>query len=239
MSENIDLRPYLIPLAICKIEYTLPEILINVVRYAGVAFHVEDPACIATCGHIIDSIDAGEELYGLDLLTGELKKVYDIRRHARYDFATGVFPRANAKCFELSNSLFGPGYDVQAIGFINNGRCGKDIKVTPRLFKGHIVSMSNEPANADAKSTLEVSFPSHKGFSGTPLICLHTHAVVGMLFSNAESSIETYKYNEIKEDGKEFSEGIYRLVELGLAHPNRDLGEFIDELHALNKPGSD
>jgi hypothetical protein len=51
-----------------------------------------------------------------------------------------------------------------------------------------------------------------------------------MLFSNAESSIETHKYVEVSDQGHEYAEGIYRIVELGLAHSNQDILSFLTDM---------
>jgi hypothetical protein len=230
-SDLLNLGLYLVPLAVCKINASsAPKLTYMVDRYAGTAFYVGNEAQIATCKHIIQSVGPNEVLMGLNIMTSELKPIGNIKTHPKFDFATGVLPRSDYKRFQLLDAVYPPGHDVRASAFINVGKIGNDVTVSPRLYKGHIVGTSEVPQTPDARSTVLVSFPSHRGFSGAPLLSTESGAIVGMLYSNAESSIETFRYQEVADDGKEFSEVAYRIVEEGLAHSAKDILQFLKEL---------
>jgi hypothetical protein len=54
--------------------------------------------------------------------------------------------------------------------------------------------------------------------------------IVGMLFSNHESTIAISNFSEVEENGKIFSEQIHKVYELGLAHTAYDIRHFLDDL---------
>jgi len=132
--------------------------------------------------------------------------------------------------FPINNTNHLMGHDVRVFGFNNMGKTGNVVDVKPRLFKGHIVSTSDNSAHPEAKSTTELSFPSLKGFSGSPLVSTENGELVGMMFSNHESSIEVHSFMDVEDNGDTFKEGIYRIIELGLAHSIKDILEFISDI---------
>jgi hypothetical protein len=230
MEPSMDFNDYLLPLVIAKTTVQLPNITYTIDRYAGVAFFIDDHATVVTCAHVVDMVQKDETLLGMDPVTGSFAPVLNVRRHSKYDFAVGVFPsKPGYKCFRIADRAIGPGTDVAAFGFTSNGRQGQDVKVDARIFKGHVVRYASEPAKSDARSTLELSFPSHKGFSGSALVDANTRDLVGMMFSNLESTIELHSFTDIDEDGSRYKESMHRIIELGLAHTNRDLLEFLKE----------
>jgi hypothetical protein len=182
-SDLLNLGLYLVPLAVCKLDTSSPtKLAYTVDRYAGTAFYVGNEAQIATCRHIIQSVGPNEVLMGVNMMTSELKPVGNIKTHPKFDFATGVLPRSDYERFQLLDAVYPPGHDVRASAFINVGKTGNDVTVSPRLYKGHIVGTSKGPQTPDAPSTVLISFPSHKGFSGAPLLSSENGAIVGMLF---------------------------------------------------------
>lgn len=161
-------------------------------RYAGVAFFLREDGLIATCAHIVDGLTADEILVGQDLISGARGKILNIRKHPTYDFAVGYFHEHKSfKVLPLREEATMLGLDVQAFGFTADGVAGDNLKIIPRLFKGSVVGHGQDPCTSGARSTVEISFPSHKGFSGAPLFAVDTEVrVAGMLFqtSNQRSS---------------------------------------------------
>jgi len=88
----------------------------------------------------------------------------------------------------------------------------------------------DNPIKEGARSTMEISFAAHSGFSGAPLFCPETGLLVGMLVANSESRIEIHSMVEVNDNGKEYKETANRIVELGIAHSNLDIIEFLKEM---------
>lgn len=221
---------YQIPLLIAKKRLEGSTLHIDIDRYAGVAFFIGNEGKIATCKHIVEMAQEGEVLVGKNLISGEIDVIYNIKSHSTYDFAIGNFIKhQNYKCFELDDTDYLPGHDVRAFGFNNIGQKDKVVKVNARMLKGYVVSTSDTSEHPLAHTTTELSFPSLKGFSGSPLVSEKTGKLAGMLFSNHESSIEVHSFTDVEDNGDKFAESIYRIVELGLAHSARDLIKFIRE----------
>jgi hypothetical protein len=228
---------HIIPLVIGKIELRETEsamkVDITIDRYAGVSFFVGEEGRIATCKHIVEMVQDDEVLLGKNLITGEIKPVGNIRVHPIYDFALGTVSHHKSYiCLPIGNKESLIGQDVRAFGFTYSGRNDNDVSVDPRLFKGHIVRISPNSNLDFAKSIMELSFPSHKGFSGGPIISENTGRVVGMLYGNQESSIEMHSFLDTAENGEVYKEGMFRIIELGLAHSASDISLFIQELES-------
>ena len=100
-----------------------------------------------------------------------------------------------------------------------------------RLFQGHIVMVNGPPLQNTALSRCELSFPVLSGFSGAPLygnvpiapFQQDNWRIMGMVYGNFESTILTYADKSYSEDGSEYKESMYRILELGLAHSAKDL----------------
>lgn len=197
-------------------------------RYAGIAFLIH-PQMIATCAHIVDMVQPGEVLVARNQITNGMAEV-QMQKHARYDFAAGIFQgTADLGVLPLSSRKFLPGEDVSVMGYTPNGKTGNFVHVDARMFKGHLVRVADEATRPEARSTIEVSFAAHKGFSGTPLISKDSE-IVGMLFGSAESEIVSHSVAITNDDGSVFAETKSRIVELGLAHSNIDLLQFMQDL---------
>jgi hypothetical protein len=222
---------YQIPLLIAKKRHEGNELHMDINRYAGVAFFIGAEGRIATCKHIIEMVQDDEVLLGKNLITGDIDVIYNIKSHPKYDFAIGNFIKhQNYKCFELLDTKYLPGHDVRAFGFNNIGQKNKIVEVNARMLKGYVVSQSDSSNHPHALSSTELSFPSLKGFSGSPLVSEQTGKLAGMLFSNHESSIEIHSITDVEENGDKFAESIHRIVELGLAHSAKDLLTFIQDI---------
>jgi hypothetical protein len=205
----------------------------NDFRYLGCSYHINDQGIIATCKHVIEAVQDGETLAGMEMFgEGLMYNVVDVRCHPKYDFAIGYVARENYKAIPMhgKKDLF-IADDVMAYGFTNEGLVGGKIVTTPRIFKGYIVRTFDKPMLQDARSTCEISFPALKGFSGTPLLFnTTTTSVAGMVFSNMESTIELHRLEEIEENGETFSEKIHKVLELGVVHTAWDIRNFLKDL---------
>lgn len=228
----IQFRHSLLPLFAIPSKGGIPSSARDI-RYAGVSYHFNDKGDIATCAHIVNGLAEGERLVAVEMHgTCQVFPVEDIRCHLKYDFAVGRVGRQQYKPMPISDQpeVF-IGTDVMAYGFTTAGLVGERLTTMPRLFKGHVVRTYPEPSLPVARSTCEVSFPSHNGFSGTPLLQVgRGTCIVGMLYGNHESTITLHKHTEVEESGNKFSEEIHRVIELGAAHTAPDIRSFIDDL---------
>ena len=208
-----------------------PQGTASLKRYAGVAFYLQADGLLATCKHIIQSLEPGETLVAKNLLTGDTERLIDTRCHPTADFALcrTLSPTTHDyfRHLDIEPAL---GTDVQALGFTAAGAEGRNLVVESRLFKGYISMSGKHPARPDARSTLAVSFPSLRVFRVAPVICGSGSALVGMLYSNLESTIELFKYEEVKDGAHRFSESVHRVLESGLVQPISDIRSFVDEL---------
>ncbi len=229
MRITINFGDYVLPLCIGRL---VSESRVELLRFAGAAYFLRPNGLIATCGHVVDALAAGEVLVGQDLVTGTKGQVSVVRRHPKYDFAVCYFHnRGSPKILKHYYDSVPLGLDVQAFGFTSDGASGKDLKIIPRLFKGSVVGHSSEPSQAGARSKLELSFPALKGFSGAPLFSTEGGLqLAGMIYGNHESTIEQYAYTEVRSDSEHMTERVHKLVELGLAHTAADIDQFILDL---------
>lgn len=227
MQPFLNFGEYLVPLVIA--EPTATGYSLD--RYAGVGFYLGDDNRIATCRHIVEACVDGEILAAYSLATNSLFAAYGIRKHPVYDFATALIDGAPShKHFQISQHDVGLGDDLQALGFTARGRDRNVVTIDARLSKGYVTRRSERPETEDSQSLMEVSFPSFKGFSGAPVLSPNTNQILGMLFSNHESTIEQFRYSELKDENKIFSESVHRVIECGLAHPASDLLKFLQEV---------
>lgn len=216
------------------------------IRYLGVSYHINREGYIATCSHIVKSLAKNESLVGIDIYgESDFFELQDIHCHPLYDFAVARVFRKNYEAVPLcgKREIF-IGDDILSYGFTSNGVAGGKHVSTPRIFKGHIVRLHHSPIVSAARSTCELSFPSHNGFSGTPVLFNRPKtSMAGMLFSNYESTITLHKSVETIEPGKFYSEEIYKVVELGIAHTAFDVRHFLRDLGvskvALDTPRPD
>lgn len=231
----VNYGEYQIPLLIGKKSIKDGHIHITVDRYAGVAFFIGTEGKIATCKHIIEMVQPDEVLLGKNLITGKIDVISNIKTHPKFDFALGNYlAHKNYKCFPITKCDYLPGHDIRAFGFTNNGKVNGTVNVNARLLKGYIISSYEKSEHPLAKTTTELSFPSLKGFSGSPIVSLENGSLVGMLFSNHESSIEVHSFMDVDDNGDKLSESIYRIIELGLAHSYKDILDFIKDIESAS-----
>jgi len=229
----VQLRDCLLPLYAVKLKNGIPSRSPRDARYLGVSYHFNDAGNIATCAHVVDSVQDDERLLGVEMHgEGLAFDVMDVKCHSKYDFAVGWVSRQNYKHLSLhgKKDVF-IGDSIMAYGFSNVGLRNGVLETAPRLFKGNIVRTHHLPILHGAKSTCEISFPALKGFSGTPLLFDSKEAsVAGMVFSNFESTIELHQFKEIDDAGNTFSEQIHKVIELGVVHTAYDIRHFLKDL---------
>ncbi len=224
----IDYGKYLIPLAVAKRTARNQG---DIERFAGSAFYINSHGTIATCSHIVESLQEDEFLIAKELRTGTFLEIKNICRHEKYDFAVGQVDVSNNLFFKPVMDELLIGDDVGAVGFTVYGKIGKDVRVDTRMLRGYISRISNQcQGNMRGKSTFEVSFPSLTGFSGTPITTHNGSFLAGMLYNNVESSIEVFSFSEVNENGEKYSEKIHRIIEFGAAHSINDIKSFLADL---------
>ncbi|GAC19007.1 S1 family peptidase [Paraglaciecola arctica] len=228
----LQFRHSLLPLFAVNLKNGIPNDP-RQLRYLGVSYHVNDQGVIATCKHVVEAVQDGETLVGMEIYGDCLTyKINDLRCHPKYDFAIGFVERKNYRTvvFHGKKEIF-IGDNILAYGFTNEGIVNGVLTTAPRLFKGHIVRTHHTAIVPDTRSTCEISFPALKGFSGTPLLFDKAKSsMAGMLFSNLESTIELHSFSEIEENGEQFSEKIHKVIELGLVHTAYDIRHYLNDL---------
>jgi hypothetical protein len=104
------------------------------------------------------------------------------------------------------------------------------------MMVGHIVSITEKPSKTlRANSVCELSFPVTAGFSGAAVISsdqVDKFQLIGMLYSNLESSIQVHSFidykNEIEREKEK--ETIVKVTEFGLMHSIYDIKQFLDDM---------
>ena len=228
----IQFRHSLLPLFAFRAIDGAPE-SVRDIRYVGVSYHFNDLGDIATCAHVVNSLLEGEILVAVEMHGACLTyPVRGLQCHPQYDFAVGNVQRKQYQPMPMhAESEIFIGTDVMAFGFTNAGLVDEKLVTVPRLFKGHVVRTHPMPMLPVARSTCEVSFPAHSGFSGTPILFSGAAtSIAGMLYGNFESTITLHKRTKVEENGGRFSEEIHRVVELGAAHTAADIRIFLNDL---------
>ena len=225
---KVNFGEYILPLAVAK--RTGPK-LGDLERFAGSAFYINNHGTIATCAHIIESLNEDEFLIVKELRTGTFLEVTDIVCHEKFDFAVGQIDVRGNNFFKPAMEELLIGDDVDAVGFTFYGKTEKNVRINTRMLRGYISRISNEPQEMmRGKSTFEVSFPSLSGFSGSPVTTHKGSFLAGMLYNNIESSIEVFSFSETNSDGKKCTEKVHRVIEFGAIHPFYDIQSFLADI---------
>ncbi|MCK4640493.1 MAG: trypsin-like peptidase domain-containing protein [Candidatus Marinimicrobia bacterium] len=216
----INYGKYILPLFAAIHENEKSSII---VKFLGCSFFINNSGQIATCAHVVKSIQDDEYVVAKYFESNKFYKLYDIRVHPKHDFAT-----ANLK---IDNKDFFPFYiddilicmDVGTFGFTAAGIDKKNnVKLDARFLKGYISRIADNFENLpNGTEALETSFPSLAGFSGSPIIS--SGKVVGMLFNNYESQVIVHSYSEVVDENERFSEKITKIVEMGLAYTSKTI----------------
>jgi len=203
-------------------------------RYAGIAFYIGSNGLIATCAHIVESLEDQELLLAKDFNLGQFFEVKNIVCHPSMDFAVGQINVKHNRYMLPVNEKLTPvlmGTDVVSFGYVNYGKKGVNISLQYRFFKGYISCLGNKPDPSKRSRTLcEVSFPSLAGFSGAPVFLKDSDGLVGMLYGNNESNIEVFSFSEITDDKNKYTEKVFRTIEFGLAHTISDIILYLNDL---------
>ena len=201
-------------------------------RFLGMAFNINKDGAVATCAHLFTDLDDKKSVIAIQMTDSHFFLVENIKCHEKYDFAIATVKRpVDIVLPFVPQEDYQAGLDVMAYGVNSNGKKGQKLDMCPRLMKGHIVRIGENPPVDHAKSICEVSFPSLAGFSGTPILSNGSQQyVAGMLYGNYESSIELFKVTDIDDSGNSYNEQIHRVFEFGLAHTPEDMRQFLKDL---------
>ncbi len=228
----IKAADYILPLTVGK---KISENTVDALyRYAGVAFYIGSNGLVATCAHIVESLEEEEILMVKDFNLNKFLEVQNIVCHSSMDFAVGRIKVTGNRYIppvkeQITEVIMGT--DVTTFGFVSAGKKGEDIILQYRFLKGYISRLGDSTDSLKrSKSLCEVSFPSLAGFSGAPVFLAGSNGLVGMLYGNNESSIEVFSFTEIVDDKKEYSEKVYRTLEFGLAHTISDILSYLEDM---------
>ena len=227
MSKHFSLKKYIFPL----VAITQPGSPLKIKRFIGTGFWIDEDGLFLTCKHVIESL-ADDEMPAIaqpfSQRSDRFIPVTKATCHSSHDVAVGVAPKSAVEgVLPRYSGDLGLGLDVQAFGFTDAGREGRTMNLDPRLLRGYISRFSGDPFGLPSPSLIEVSFGSPCGFSGTPLLV--DTEVVGMMYSNIESKLQSFSINETEEDGSTFRETAYRIYEYGTAHYLADLDDFVKQ----------
>lgn len=192
-------------------------------KYLGCSFFINSSGFIATCAHVINSIEDDEYIVAKHLATNKFYPLGETRIHPKLDFAVSHIEIKDNDFFQAYTDEILIGIDIGAFGFTASGFDNQEnIGLDGRFLKGYITRIAdNFDHLPDGIEACETSFPSLSGFSGTPI--LNAKQVVGMLFNNYESHVVVHSYSEIQDNDQNFSEKITRVVEFGLAYSTKTL----------------
>lgn len=195
---------------------------------------------VCTCKHVVEAVDFSKEVILTAWDHQEMWAMFtNAIVHPKYDFAIleprHPLPFASLPLYE---DPLPTGARVYTVGFHDDGVIptigeGKNFQVASRTFYGNVVRIWETQSNK-SPSICEISFPTHSGFSGAPLVDRTFRAIFGMVYGNLEQSIQLYSKTEVLENEVQFSEIVSRIIELGLFHRAQDIKRFLAELGELD-----
>jgi hypothetical protein len=149
------------------------------------------------------------------------------------DVAIGRCDKATASCFFMGGETkVWMWQDVRTVGFPDSTRNVSDEGVwhlAPRGFKGHVTRRirATDHFTRPHPDLFELSFAVPTGLSGGPVVVPvgDLFDLVGVCVANSDSEVLEYKFTEIQEGDKHYSEEVRRVESFGLA----------DDLRALRK----
>jgi Trypsin-like peptidase domain len=230
---------YILPLVIGKKDSKSPYDRLT--RFAGTGFYIGANGVIATCDHIVASLDGDEILMAYDINLNRFIELTEIRSHPEMDFALARIGVRNNKYLKLVRTDKHPielGTDVSSFGYINAGRVGSDLRLEDKYFKGYISFIGNKPDPAmKCRTVCELSFPSLTGFSGAPVYFTNKRALIGMLYGNRATNIELFSHSVVEKNGATKKDKIFRTMEFGLMHTVNDIVVFLEDMGIKVKSG--
>lgn len=203
-------------------------------RFLGTGFWLDAHGHFATCKHVMESLVTPELFHIKSLDAGGVTAWW---KHSTLDVAVGKAAVCVGKAPAHSLEEIGLGMDLGAIGYTEGGtkhsldEHGKPVEkhmVDVRYLKGYVSVYGADRLHFPAVHLNQVSFGSPTGFSGTPLMD-GQNRVVGVLYGNIDTRIESYALSEVLDGEKSFSEKAYRIYEHGLFHAITDLHPFFKE----------
>jgi len=225
-----DIAGYIFPLF--SVSQTPSELQVH--RFLGTGFWIDRHGYFLTCKHVLEGVEEGQLPAIGQPFSGKPDyyiPVLQSTAHARFDIAVGRAPESKVSgVLRIYSGIFGLGVDVQAFGFTDAGKVGNHFQLDVRLLRGYVSRHSDDALGLPSPSLLEVSFGSPSGFSGTPLL-VNTE-VVGVLYRNVESKLESYSVSETVDSKTEFREVAYRIYEYGVAHRFAELVPFLKDCGA-------
>jgi hypothetical protein len=205
--------------------------ILHVQRFLGTGFWIDDEGHFLTCKHIFESLGPNQLPAIGQPFSQKSDRFIPILKtdsHAKYDVAVGQAPKGAVRgVLAKYQGVFGLGLDVQAFGFTDSGKVGQSYELDVRLLRGYVTRHSEDSLGLPSPSLIEISFGSPSGFSGSPLL-VNTE-VVGVLYRNVETKLESYSVHETTEGQAQFREVAYRIYEYGIAHRLCDILPFLTQ----------
>jgi hypothetical protein len=201
--------------------------------FLGTGFWVTSAGHFITCKHVVEQLKEGQfpaigQPFGSD--RSQYFAIVNTKCHKTWDIALGKAHDGDPKPFFAPyRGLIAQGLDFTCFGF---GSWSKDdatkcMEIDARLLKGHVTKTHDARDHLPSPSVFEVSMPVPKGFSGVPLLV--NGEVIGVVFGNIESRMQTFALEEVKDGDKHFREIAYRVMEFGRAHRLEEVERFIRE----------
>jgi hypothetical protein len=228
-GRAFDIAGLVFPIVAVRVDKATRTVLVD--RFIGSGFWINSEGAFLTCRHVFESLEDGQSP-ALGNPFGEQRDSYTPvlahRIHKDLDFGIGFTPVEKTRFLPpFAGGMLLPGQAVSAFGFTEWGKdeVKKSLQLDVRYLKGHLTRTSVEQQNSQSPQIVEVSFGSPSGFSGTPLLA--DSKVVGMLYGNVETKLQSYSLLEVKDGPTEYREAAYRIYEYGLAHHLDDLVKFM------------
>jgi len=223
---------YILPLVVRKKTVTRSHEEID--RFAGTGFYLGANGVVATCEHIVSSIDADEMIMAYDIKSHTFFQLNHVKCHPSMDFAVARIQVKNNSYFKLLSTQkrsIPLGTDVSSCGYINAGRVGSALRLEDKFFKGYISFIGNRPdPSAHCRTLCELSFPTLVGFSGAPVFYKDQNLLFGMLYGNKETRIEVASSPETAENHRASTAKKYRTMAFGLMHTIDDIISFLADM---------
>lgn len=227
-GRAFDIAGLVFPIIAVQVDKVARRVLVD--RFIGSGFWINSQGAFLTCRHVFESLKEGQNP-AIGNPFGQVRDSYipvvAHEIHRDLDFGVGFTEVEKTRFLPpFAGGMLLPGQTVSAFGFTEWGKDEekKSLQLDVRYLKGHITRTSTEQQNSQSPQVVEVSFGSPSGFSGTPLLA--DSRVIGMLYGNVETKLQSHSLLEVQEGHKEYRETAYRIYEYGLAHHLDDVMKF-------------
>jgi len=202
---------------------------LKIQNFEGTGFWITSKGHFLTCKHVVEHL-VGELKPAVASPFHEDKGSYipvqSVKAHPNFDLALCYAPSTREKSLlQPYHGHIAMGLDVYAFGFMEPEKSGRTLTINGRLLKGHVTRMNDSPERFPAFSLMELSFPGPRGFSGAPVLA--SGELVGMIYGNIESRMQTFAMEGYDTQGKSYRELSHRVMEFGMAHPLKDILSFM------------